>query len=65
MGPCEEDFLSKLDSNSEEDLDEEGDDEVHDDAVLLGFAATLQKAYDISAAEEKEKGAAWGHYLPL
>ena len=63
LGPCE-DVLSESDSDSEGELDEEGDAE---DATLLDFVATLQKAHDISAAAEKEKkqlgedlGITWG-----
>ena len=46
-GPCQDDLISQLDSDSEWELDEEGDTEVSDDAALLEFAVTLQKAHDI------------------
>ena len=47
-------------------MKEEGNAKVHKDAVLLVFAATLQKPHDISATAEKEKEAARRrprHYL--
>ena len=50
-------MVSKSNSDSEGELDEEGDAKVYDDAALLDFVATLQKAHDGSAATEKEKEA--------
>ena len=66
LGPCKDDLLSHMDSDSKGELNEEGDAEVDNDAALLDFAATSQKPHDISAATEKEKEAARRrsrHYL--
>src|SRR5882724_7323482 len=55
----ENEGFSEWDEEDMEDNDEEAEFETKDDAALLTFTQTLQRAYDAAAAAQREREASW------
>ena len=59
MEGLENEGFSEWDEEDMEDNDEEAEFEIKDDAALLTFTQTLQRAYDAAAAAQREMEASW------
>src|SRR5882724_9481416 len=55
----ESEEFSGWDEEDMEDNDEEAEFEIKDDAALLTFTQTLQRAHDAAAAAQREREASW------